>query len=99
MCLSRFSALANPLELGYIRPMLWYLFQISVFLSVMSTGIYYEWTPSGLALSIVAMLTTLLATVIVSDSFRLIRWASKKVGSVLPKKRADQRFTGRRRSF
>ena len=79
--------------------MLWYLFQISVFLSVMFTGVYYEWTPSGLALSIVAMLATLLATVVVSDSFRLIRWTSQKIGSVLTKKRTDQRFTGRGRPF
>jgi hypothetical protein len=79
--------------------MLWKLFQILVFLSVMFTGVYYEWTPSGLALSVVAGLATLLATALVGDGFRLIGWASKKVGSVLTKKRAYQRFTGRRRSF
>lgn len=79
--------------------MAWKIFQISVFLSVMFTGIYYEWTPSGLALSIVAGLATLLATVVISDSLRLIGWASNKVGPILPQKRADQRFTGRRRPF
>lgn len=79
--------------------MLWKLFQISVFLSVMFTGVYYEWTPSGLALSVTAGLATLLATVVVSDSLRLIRWASKKMSPVLSKKRPDQCLTSRRRPF
>lgn len=65
----------------------------------MFTGVYYEWTPSGLALSVVAGVATLLATALVSDGFRLIGWTSKKVGSVLPKKRAHQRLTSRRRPF
>lgn len=83
--------------MGYVGRMLWKLFQLCVFLSVMFTGVYYEWTPNGLALSIVALLATLLATALVGEAIRLVRWSSQKIGPILGKKGAGDRFTDRRR--
>jgi hypothetical protein len=73
--------------------MWWKLLQLTVFLAVSFTGIYYEWTPNGLVLGLVAATCAFAVTVLLGDLFRLIRWASKKLGSVLGKKRPDQRLT------
>lgn len=73
--------------------MLWSLLQITVFLAVSFTGIYYEWTPNGLVLGIVAATCAFAATVLLGDLFRLIRWCAKKLRSVLGKERADKRLT------
>ena len=59
--------------------MLWKLFQICVFLAVMFTGIYFEWTPNSFVLSMVAFIFTLLATV-------LAGWTLQSLRSVLQKR-------------
>lgn len=68
--------------MGYIGRMLWKLFQICVFLSVMFTGVYYEWTPNAFVLSMVAFIITLLATV-------LLAWTLQSLRSVLQKRSRD----------
>lgn len=73
--------------------MIWKLFQILVFLSVMLTGVYFEWTPNGTALAVVALMATMVATAIVGDAIRLIRWSSQKLASAL-KQRSRNRFPG-----
>jgi hypothetical protein len=82
--------------LGYIGRMLWKLFQICVFLSVMFTGVYYEWTPNTLALSIVALVAAMLATVLLGDAIRLVGWSSNKLRAIL-KKSPRNSLTDRRR--
>jgi len=77
--------------------MLWYLFQILVFLSVSFTGVYYEWTPNGLALSAVALMSTMVATAVMGEIIRLIAWASQKLGLTLNKQRPSNRLPNRRR--
>jgi hypothetical protein len=72
--------------------MLWRLLQIVVFLSVSFTGIYYEWTPNGLVLGIVAATCAFAATVLLGDFFRLVRWSANLARSVLGKQRTDQRL-------
>jgi hypothetical protein len=71
--------------------MLWKLFQILVFLSVMFTGVYYEWTPNSFVLSMLAFIVTLLATV-------LVGWALQSLRSIL-QKRARDSLPNRRRVF
>ena len=77
--------------------MWWKLFQIFVFLAVSFTGIYYEWTPNGTALGLVALMSTMVATAIIGDAIRLIRWASQKLRSVRSQQRANHRLLGRRK--
>ncbi len=59
--------------------MLWNLLQITVFLAVSFTGIYYEWTPNGFVLGLVSATCAFAATVLLGDLFRLIRWTRKKL--------------------
>jgi hypothetical protein len=40
----------------------------------LSTGIYYQWTPNGLVLGIVAVTCAFGATVLLGDLFRLLRF-------------------------
>ena len=77
--------------------MWWKLFQISVFLTVSFTGVYYEWTPNGTALAIVALMATMVATAIVGDLIRLIRWTAQKLRPVRSQQRADHRLLSRRK--
>jgi hypothetical protein len=56
----------------------WRLLQIVVFLGVAFTGIYYEWTPNGLALGIIAWLAAFAATVFLGDLLRLLRWLKSR---------------------
>jgi hypothetical protein len=69
--------------------MWWRLLQIAVFLSVSFTGIYYEWTPNGLVLSLVSATCAFAATVLLGDFFRLVRWSTKKLRPVLSKQRTN----------
>lgn len=77
--------------------MWWKLLQLVVFLAVSFTGIYYQWTPNGLVLGLVAGFCAFGVTVLLGDFFRLIRWSSKKLRLVLGKQSADQRLTSRRK--
>lgn len=77
---------------------MWKLFQLLVFFAVAFTGIYYEWTPNGLVLGVVAATCAFAATVLLGDLFRLLRWSGNKL-AVLRKKRANQRLPGRREMF
>jgi len=51
---------------------MWKLLQLVVFVSVYFTGIYYEWTPNGYVLGVLAFLAALLATVLLS--WTLDKW-------------------------
>jgi hypothetical protein len=73
--------------------MWWKLLQLTVFLAVSFTGIYYEWTPNGLVLGLVSATCSFAVTVLLGDFFRLVRWTAKKLRPVLSKKRPDQRLT------
>lgn len=73
--------------------MWWKLLQLVVFLAVSFTGIYYQWTPNGLVLGLVAGICAFGATVLLGDFFRLVRWSSKKLRLVLGKQSADQSLT------
>jgi hypothetical protein len=75
---------------------MWKLFQLVVFLAVSFAGIYWQWTPNGLALGIVALIATMIATAILGDLFRLVRWAVKKLRPVLSEQRTKQRLPGGR---
>lgn len=75
---------------------MWKLLQLVVFLAVSFTGIYYRWTPNGLVLGIVAVTCAFGTTVLLGDFFRLIRWAVKKLRSVLSEQRTKQRLPGGR---
>ena len=72
---------------------MWKLLQLVVFVSVYFTGIYYEWTPSGLALGIVSATCAFAVTVLLGDLFRLVRWSANLARSVLGKQRTDQRLS------
>lgn len=72
--------------------MLWKLLQLTVFFGVACTGIYYQWTPNGLLLSIVAGLAALAVTVLLSNLFRFLSWCFKP-RSILPHKRQDGGLT------
>ena len=76
---------------------MWKLLQISVFLAVSFTGIYYQWTPNGLVLGIVAATCAFAATVLLGDFFRLVRWSANSARSVLGKQRTNQRLTRTRK--
>ena len=66
--------------------MLWKLLQLTVFIAVMFTGIYYEWTPNGFALSLVAATCAFAVTVLLGDLFRFLSWLRLKLRSLLGKK-------------
>lgn len=72
---------------------MWKLLQISIFLAVSFTGIYYEWTPNGLVLGIVAATCAFAATALLGDFFRLVRWSANLARSILGKQRTDQRLS------
>lgn len=73
--------------------MLWKIFQLTVFLAVSFTGIYYQWTPNGLVLSLVAGLASLAATVFLLDLFRFLSWSLKTGRVLFAKHRKDDRLT------
>lgn len=77
--------------------MWWKLLQIVVFLAVAFTGIYYEWTPNGLVLGIVAATCAFAVTALLGDFFRLLRWSADKLRPVLDKQRLNHRDTRRRK--
>lgn len=77
--------------------MWWKLLQLSVFLAVSFTGIYYEWTPNGLVLGIVSATCAFAVTVLLGDFFRLVRWTSKKLRPILGEKRLDHGNASRRK--
>lgn len=74
----------------------WKLLQLVVFIGVSFTGIYYEWTPNGLVLGLVAATCAFGATVLLGDFFRLVRWSAKKLRPVLGEQRPDHRLPGGR---
>lgn len=76
---------------------MWKLLQIVVFFAVSFTGIYYQWTPNGLVLGIVAATCAFAATVLLGDFFRLVRWFAKKLRPILSQQRANDRLPGRRK--
>jgi hypothetical protein len=78
---------------------MWKLFQLVVFFGVAFTGIYYQWTPNGLVLGIVAATCAFGATVLLGDLFRLLRWTFKKMLAVLAHQRAEKGLTGWRQIF
>jgi hypothetical protein len=65
---------------------MWKLFQLVVFVSVYFTGIYYEWTPNGYVLGVLAFLAALLTTVLLS-------WALDK-GRIVVQQRDKRGATG-----
>ena len=65
---------------------MWKLLQLAVFLSVSFTGIYYEWTPNGLVLGLVAATAAFAVTVLLGDLFRFLSWAFKPRTPTLTKK-------------
>ena len=77
--------------------MWWKLFQIFVFLAVSFTGIYYEWTPNGTALGLVALMSTMVATAIIGDAIRLIRWACDGITGAPINQDTDKSPLSRRR--
>lgn len=77
--------------------MWWKLLQLIVFLAVSFTGIYYEWTPNGLVLGLVAATCAFAVTVLLGDFFRLVRWTGKKLRLVLSKQSPDQSLPRRRK--
>lgn len=66
---------------------MWKLFQISVFLTVMFTGIYYEWTPNGYVLSLLSIGAAFFATLVLSEGFRLLTRAFQASRSLFGKQR------------
>lgn len=75
---------------------MWKLFQLSVFLAVSFTGIYYKWTPNGLVLGLVAAFCAFGATVLLSDLFRFLSWCLKTSRVLLSHERKQNRLSGRR---
>lgn len=49
--------------------MLWKFLQIAIFLAVTFTGIYYEWTPNGYVLSLLAVGAAFFTTLLLSWAF------------------------------
>jgi hypothetical protein len=45
---------------------MWYLFQSTIMIAVLWTGMYYHWTPNPVALGVVAVGSAWLATRLVS---------------------------------
>jgi hypothetical protein len=76
--------------------MWWKLLQLTVFLAVSFTGIYYEWTPNGLVLGLVAATCAFAVTVLLGDLFRFLAWAFKPRSATLAKKGDKGRLTSRR---
>lgn len=74
---------------------MWKLFQLVVFFGVAFTGVYYQWTPNGVVLGIVAATCAFAATVLLGDLFRLLRWSRKKFGT-LGHERTEKRLLGGR---
>ena len=77
--------------------MWWKLLQLTVFLSVSFTGIYYEWTPNGAALGIVAATCAFAVTVLLGDFFRLVRWTRKRFASAAVNQYPNERLPSGRR--
>lgn len=75
--------------------MLWKLLQLSVFIAVMFTGIYYEWTPNGYVLTLLSLGASFAATLILSEFFRLLSWAFQARRRLLSKQRLQHRPPGR----
>lgn len=78
---------------------MWKLLQLVVFLSVYFTGIYYEWTPNGLVLGIVAATCAFATTVLLGDFFRLVRWARKRIARAPVNQDPDEGLLSRRRKI
>lgn len=51
--------------------MLWKLLQLTVFLSVYFTGIYYEWTPNGYVLGLLSVGAAFFATLLLTGALDL----------------------------
>lgn len=77
--------------------MLWKLLQLIVFLSVMFTGIYYEWTPNGFVLSLVAATCSFAVTVLLGDLIHLVRWTSQRLLPLFGKQSPRDSKTVRRK--
>jgi hypothetical protein len=71
--------------------MFWRLIQIVTFFAVAFAGIYYQWTPNGLVLGLVAATCAFGVTVLLGDLARLVRWGRKRL-AILGEKRADKRL-------
>jgi len=76
--------------------MLWRLLQLTVFVAVMFTGVYYKWTPNGLVLGLIAATCAFAATVLLGDLFRLSRWTRNLFRAAHGKHRADNSLPPRR---
>lgn len=72
---------------------MWKLFQISVFLTVMFTGIYFEWTPNGYVLSLLSIGAAFFATMILSEGSRLLARTFQASRSLLSKQGIQDRPT------
>ncbi len=70
--------------------MLWRLLQLSVFIAVMFTGIYYEWTPNGFVLSLIAGICAFAVTVLLGDLLRFSSWLRLKLRPRLLGKKSPQ---------
>lgn len=75
---------------------MWKLFQLTVFLAVAFTGIYYQWTPNGLVLSLVSALASLAATVLILDIKRFLSWSFKTCRGLFAQERKQNRLPGGR---
>jgi hypothetical protein len=71
--------------------MMWRLLQLVTFFAVAFTGIYYQWTPNGLVLGLVAATCAFGVTVLLGDFGRLVRWCRKRL-TILGEKRANERL-------
>jgi hypothetical protein len=70
---------------------MWKLFQISVFLTVMFTGIYFEWTPNGYVLSLLSVGAAFFSTLILSEGSRLLTRAFQTSRGLLGKQSIQNR--------
>ena len=77
--------------------MFWKLLQLSVFIAVIFTGIYYEWTPNGFVLSLVAATCAFAATVLLGDFFRFLSWLRLKLRALRPEQRGPKDVQSGRR--
>ncbi len=66
---------------------MWKLLQLIVFLSVYFTGIYYEWTPNGYVLGLLAIGAAFFTTL-------LLTWAFDTSRTLLLKHGDNRRLTG-----
>lgn len=69
--------------------MIWKLLQLTVFVSVLSSNGYYQWTPSGFAASVIALVCAFAVTVLLGDAIRLLSWTFNKLRPVLTQQRAN----------